>query len=124
LHGELTLFGDTPAQKRDQWLRDVFSAYRSAGGSLKDGKAAAILGAAAKRARYSGATPEQVQEAAKQLGRSHGHPGALGAVARRLMADTACRNGDSRSRLTVEQLSRCGCAQCREWARVRAGEPL
>lgn len=126
VQGELTLFGDAPEpKKKDTWTREVFSAWRSGGGSLQ-GSNAAILGSSVKKARYEGLTLDQLKEAARRLGGSHGHPGALISVAKKVEAKQggSCKNGQARDRLTYEQLSRCRCAQCREWTSFRRHHPL
>lgn len=114
----LSLFGEPAAPSIP--TQEAFDAYLKAGGELDD-RGRRILGRQVKEATYLGITRERIITACSALGRSRAFPGGL---LKACKAEPACVNGGARGRLTVAQLRRCSCRDCRAWMELRAREPL
>lgn len=120
---EFNLFGERtppPAPPKPSFSI-VYDAYSRAGGKLNKFERQ-VLGQQARKLVSDGFPIEQVAKAASQLGASGDFPAYLGRTLREM--PEPCVNGEARSRLTQEQLSRCSCANCAKWLTLRNAKPL
>lgn len=120
---EYNLFGElTPPQAPPRpSYAEVYQAYERGGGRL-DKVARNVLGQQARRLLGEGHQMCDIASAASELGRDGKFPAFLGRVLRE--RPIPCVNGAARLRLTREQLARCTCPSCKEWADLRAEHPL